>query len=93
MFLVNPKKIKKMQKKFMALDKDKKGYVSIDDISRIPEFEKNPLRFYICQYLSNQSKNEEISFETFMKVIDIFKFNKISEQYKCKFSHMIISHF
>jgi Ca2+-binding EF-hand superfamily protein len=68
----------------MMLDKNKKGYVSIDDVSKIPEIEKNPLRFYICQYLSNQSKNEEVSFETFVKLIDVFKNNKVQEQYKCK---------
>ena len=45
--------------------------------NKIPEIEKNPLRFYICQYLANQNINEEIDFETFLRLIDIFKNNKI----------------
>lgn len=83
-YLVKTKEIKKIHKKFCKLDNDKKGYVNIDDLIKIPEIEKNPLRFYICQYLSNQNKNEEINFELFIKLIDIFKNNKIEDQYKCK---------
>jgi Ca2+-binding EF-hand superfamily protein len=73
-----------MHKRYIALDKAKKGYVSVDDISKIPEIEKNPLRFYICQYLAEQSgQNDQISFETFMKLMDIFKYGKVQDQYKC----------
>ena len=47
--------------------------------------ERWTLRFHIASYLSNKSENEDaISFEAFIKVIDIFKNNKIEEQYKCK---------
>jgi Ca2+-binding EF-hand superfamily protein len=85
MILVKPKDLKKIYKKFSNLDRSKKGFVTIDDISKIPEIEKNPLRFYICQYLSYKSKNEdEINFEAFVKLVDIFKNNKTQEQYKCK---------
>lgn len=67
------------------MDSEKKGYVSINDLIKIPEIEQNPLRFHIASYLSNKSENEDaISFEAFIKVIDIFKNNKIEEQYKCK---------
>ena len=78
----NIKDIKKSHKKFGALDKDKKGYVSITDIVSIPEIENNPLRYHIAQYMSNNNENEAISFDAFIKVIDIFKNNKTEEQYK-----------
>lgn len=90
LFLVKPKDIKKIHKNFTLLDKDKKGYVSIDDLSKIPEIEKNPLRFYICQYLSKESKNEEIDFDTFIKLMDVFKNNKTYDQYKCKLKIVIL---
>ena len=32
--------------------------------------------------MSNNNENEAISFEAFIKVIDIFKNNKIENQYK-----------
>ena len=76
------KEIKKCHKKFGALDKDKKGYVSITDIVSIPEIENNPLRYHIAQYMSNDNENEAISFEAFIKVIDYFKNNKTEKQYK-----------
>ena len=84
-----PKDIKKCHKKFGALDKDKKGYVSISDVVSISEIEDNPLRFHIAQYMSNNMSNknnsEEISFDAFIKVIDKFRNNKTEEQYKLMF--------
>ena len=77
--------IKKCHKKFNSLDKDKKGYVSINDIVAIPEIENNPLRYHVAQYMSNNNENEAISFEAFIKVIDIFKNNKTDKQYKFMF--------
>ena len=76
------KDIKKCHKKFWSLDKDKKGFVSISDVVSISEIENNPLRFHIAQYMSNNSENESISFEAFIKVIDIFKSNKKEKQNK-----------
>jgi Ca2+-binding EF-hand superfamily protein len=70
------------------LDKEKKGFVSADDFSRIPEIEKNPLRYYICQHLSHDGKNEEVDFGQFIKLIDIFKNSKSEQQYKCKNSFL-----
>ena len=81
----NQKDIKKSHKKFEALDKDKKGFVSINDLVSIPEVENNPLRYHIAQYMNDNQENEEISFDSFIKVIDIFKNNKIEEQYKFLF--------
>ena len=77
-----PKDIKKYHKKFSALDKNKKGFVSNTAIFSIPEIENNPLRYHIAQYMSNNNEKEAISFETFIKVIDIFKNNKTEKQYK-----------
>ena len=56
--------------------------MSITDIVSIPEIENNPLRYHIAQYMSNNNENESISFDAFIKVIDIFKNNKTEEQYK-----------
>ena len=80
------KDIKKIHKKFGALDKEKKGYVNINDLVEIPEIEQNPLRYYIAQYMSNNTENEAISFEAFIKIIDMFKNNKTEEQYKLMFN-------
>ena len=82
---IKQKDIKKCHKKFNSLDKDKKGYVSINDIVAIPEIENNPLRYHVAQYMSNNNENEAISFEAFIKVIDIFKNNKTEKQYKFMF--------
>ena len=81
-----PKDIKKCHKKFGALDKEKKGFVSISDIVSIPEIENNPLRFHIAQYMSNKNENESVSFESFLKIIDTFKNNKIEEQFKLMYN-------
>ena len=79
------KDIRKIHKKFGALDKEKKGYVNINNLVEIPEIEQNPLRYHIAQYMSNKSENEAISFEAFIKIIDMFKNNKTEEQYKLMF--------
>ena len=81
----NQKEIKKSHKKFWALDKDKKGYVSINDIVSIPEVEKNPLRYLIARKMNDERENEEITFESFIQVIDMFKNNKTEDQYKFLF--------
>ena len=78
----NQKEIKKSHKKFVALDKDKKGYVSINDLVSIPEIENNPLRYHIAQYMNDNGENEEITFDSFISVIDMFKNNKTEEQFK-----------
>ena len=80
------KDIKKIHKKFGALDKDEKGYVTITDLVKIPEIEQNPLRYHIAQYMSNNAEKEAISFEAFIKIIDVFKNNKTEEQYKLMFN-------
>jgi len=69
------------------LDKDKKGFVDVNDVSKIPEIENNPMRFYICQFMINENNktDEEIDFEKFVKLIDIFKSNKTEDQHRCKF--------
>ena len=78
--------IKKIHKKFVALDKEKKGYVTINDLVEIPEIEQNPLRFHIGQYLSNGNKNDAIGFEAFLKLIDMFKNKKTESQNKFMFN-------
>ena len=80
------KEIKKSLKKFNELDKNKKGYITVDDLVSIPEVENNPLRYHIAQFMSDSNENEEISFESFIKVIDIFKNNKTEEQFKFIFN-------
>jgi len=80
------KEIKKSHKKFNELDKDKKGYVTVDDLVSIPEVDNNPLRYHIAQFMSDNNENEEISFDSFIKVIDMFKNNKTDEQFKFIFN-------
>ena len=68
--------------KFISLDKENKGYVSITDLANIPEFSSHPLRYHIAQHMSDSKENDRIDFETFIKLLDIFKNNKTEEQYK-----------
>ena len=79
------KEIKKCHKRFMALDKDKKGFVSITDLASIHGIENNPLRFLIAQYISNNNENESINFETLIKFVDSFKNNKTDAKYDFMF--------
>ena len=79
---IKQKDIKKCYQKFNSLDKENKGYVSITDLVNIPEFSNNPLRYHIAQYMGNSNNKESINFETFIKLIDIFKNNKTEEQYQ-----------
>ena len=79
---IKRKDIKKCHQKFAALDKDKKGYVSVTDLVNIPEFSNNPLRYHIAQHMSNNDDNSSINFESFIKIMDIFKNNKTEKQYK-----------
>ena len=82
---IKQKDIKKCHQKFGSLDKEKKGYVSITDLVNIPEMQNNPLRYHIAQYMSKNNENEAVSFEEFIKIIDIFKNNKTEKQYKFMF--------
>ena len=73
------KEIKKSHKKFNELDKDKKGYVTVDDLVSIPEVDNNPLRYHIAQFMSDNNENEEISFDSFINnLLDFDKDGKIS---------------
>jgi Ca2+-binding EF-hand superfamily protein len=88
---VKEKEIKKIHKNFASLDKAKKGYVTVDDLSKLPEIEKNPLRYYICQSFKQKVfHDDEINFEQFVRAIDIFKNGKLQEQYQCKFLIILV---
>ena len=78
------KDIKKIHKKFGALDKDDKGYVNINDLVKIPEIEQNPLRYHIAQYMSNNSETRTyfipIKYRTkFFLMMNRFQFKKKSK--------------
>lgn len=79
--LVKSKEIQKLYRHYHDLDKHKKGFVTIDDINKLPELERNPLRYYILQYV--MKNQEQVDFQEFLKLIDIFKNNKLDEQQKC----------
>ena len=79
---IKQKDIQKLYQKFISLDKENKGYVSIIDLANIPEFSSHPLRYHIAQHMSDSKENDRINFETFIKLLDIFKNNKTEEQYK-----------
>ena len=79
---IKGKDIKKCYQKFSSLDKEKKGFVSVTDLVNIPEFSNNPLRYHIAQHMSNNDDNSSINFESFIKIMDIFKNNKTEKQYK-----------
>lgn len=58
---------------FLSLDVNQKGYVNKEDMLNINEINKNPLEFYILNYLLKESdKKDEISFTLFMYLIEAY---------------------
>jgi len=82
--LVNSREIKRMHKNFNGLDNNKKGFVSVHDLLSINEIQENPLNNRIGLQLADSEKNDEVKFEKFINMIDIFKTEKKTiQQYKC----------
>lgn len=58
---------------FLSLDVNQKGYVNKEDMLNINEINKNPLEFYILNYLLKEGdKKDEISFTLFMYMIEAY---------------------
>ena len=91
--IVKEKDIKRIHRRYGALDTEKKGIVTINDLIKIPELANNQLRFHIGDFLTNTENgdDESISFQKFVKVMDMFKNNKLEEQYRCKFTYIYIT--
>lgn len=66
---------------FLSLDINQKGYVNKEDMLNINEINKNPLEFYILNYLLKENgKKDEISFNLFIYLIEAYT----SEDDNCK---------
>ena len=68
-----PNDIKKIYNCFLELDKSNKGYVSSNDFIQIKEINQNPLQDYIVTYLKKNKKSDEINFDSFLYMLDIFE--------------------
>lgn len=78
---INPQEIKRIYNNFLLLDKQGKGYVSVEDFCKLKEISSNPLKGQICLYLAKSKRMDEISFERFLILIDTMT-NKSSQQQK-----------
>lgn len=47
-----PSEIKRIHKRFVALDTFQRGYVTVSDLMTVPEVDKNPLGDRICKVFS-----------------------------------------
>ena len=82
---VTPKDIKTLYKRFIRLDRFKRGTISVEDISMIPEVTMNPLAPRLLQMFERDSE-ERINFRSFVKALSFFNPRARSEdRIECKY--------
>ena len=80
--LVSLGELKKICKKFDALNTEQKEFVSIDDLLALPDLENNPLKDRIAR-LMTLDMGEIINFRLFVETISLFEENaKAEEKFK-----------
>lgn len=70
-----PTEIKRIYKRFIALDTFKRGYVTASDLLTIPEIDKNPLGERICKVFEQRSGEDSLTmvdFKEFVKAMSTF---------------------
>lgn len=78
---------------FLSLDVNQKGYVNKEDMLNINEINKNPLEFYILNYLLKESdKKDEISFTLFMYLIEAYTSDDDNVKIKILFDICDVDH-
>lgn len=76
-----PNQIKRLYNRFTSLDKDTTGYLSKQDLLRIPELHVNPLCDRIIEVLiEDYGQEDKLNFRQFAKVFSTFRRGK-SDQY------------
>lgn len=84
----SPNQIKRLYNRFTALDKDNAGYLTRQDLLRIPELHVNPLCDRIIEVLiDDHGKDGKLNFRQFAKVFSTFRREKseTSKDNKLKF--------
>ncbi|RNA13593.1 calcineurin B homologous 1 [Brachionus plicatilis] len=73
----SPNQIKRLYNRFTALDKDKAGYLTRNDLLRIPELHVNPLCDRIIEVLiDDHGKDGKLNFRQFAQVFSTFRREK-----------------
>jgi Ca2+-binding EF-hand superfamily protein len=70
-----PTEIKRIYKRFIALDTFKRGFVTATDLLTIPEVDKNPLGERICKVFETRGGDEALTmvdFKEFVKAMSVF---------------------
>lgn len=76
-----PSQIKRLYNRFTSLDKDDTGYLSKQDLLRIPELHVNPLCDRIIEVLIEDYGHEDkLNFRQFAKVFSTFRRGKSDNQ-------------
>ncbi len=72
-----PNQIKRLYNRFTSLDKDDTGYLSKQDLLRIPELHVNPLCDRIIEVLiEDYGQEDKLNFRQFAKVFSTFRRGK-----------------
>lgn len=73
----SPSQIKRLYNRFTSLDKDNTGYLSKQDLLRIPELHVNPLCDRIIEVLiDDYGQEDKLNFRQFAKVFSTFRRGK-----------------
>ncbi len=63
----------RLYSRFTALDKDQKGYLTKNDLLKIPELSINPLCTRIVDAFFVDAADDQINFQQFMQTLAIFR--------------------
>lgn len=75
--------VKRVHRRFVALDTLKRGYVTVADLQGLPEVSQNPLGDRICKVFASSSGLEEenrnvVDFKEFLKALATFHKSNLS---------------
>jgi len=74
----SPQEIKRIYKRFIALDTLKRGYITVQDLmTGVPEVENNPLAERLCKVFTSKgngdnSSSNQVDFKEFVKAMALF---------------------
>ena len=77
--IVTPAEIKKLYKRFAHLYRQKKGFITAENLELIPELSLNPLCHRVIELFDPNGRNQ-INFRDFVRVLWIFSENASHDQ-------------
>lgn len=77
------KELKRIHKRFVLLDREGKGWTSVDDILQIPEFKDQPLSDRMARLMTDDM-GEVINFKVFVETLAVFS-DKADAEEKCRY--------